>query len=251
MKNILLSIKIITLLVLLFTFSNPNSYANASTDNQVLNTSTYKSYLEGLIQQGDENAKDSLEKFNKLDEAKQLAFVEFLTSPKYIEAFQSLTKGESEKNYNINGVDVPVKIEQTNSNLLQNTYNTFASAASTQTSASHSETLSILGINTTTLTLTVNWEHNGSVATRPLAVSYAHINNNPALIVLEQSNNNPGYVSGGYYYGSGRWTIRSTGTLGALGGTLGINIKGSNTNNRYFSVTATLPSMSDSPWTKF
>lgn len=251
MRNVSTFAKIITLLVLLFTFSSSNSYASNLNDNQVLNPSAYKSYLESLVQQGDENAQDSLNKFNALSESQQHAFVEFLTSPEYVEAFQSLTKGDSEKTYNINGVDVPVKIETTNNNLSQNTYSTFAAATSTQTSASHSITLSIIGIEASTLTLTVNWEHNGSVATRPLAVAYSHVNNNPALIISEQSNNNPGYVSGGYYFGSGRWTVASTGALGALSGTIGIYIKGSNPNNRYFSETATLPSMSDIPWTKF
>lgn len=208
--------------------------------------------MQKLTKNGETGAKETLDKFNNLNKKNQEAFTKFLASSEYINALQSMVSGESTQNYNIDGTEIPVVVKEDGVSLGDDTkFSTFATTAAVETSASRSITLSAFGLDTSTMTLTVNWEHNGSVAIRPLAVYYAHINRNPAIIITEQSNNNPGYVSGGYYHGAGKWTMTSTGSLGGLSDTLGIEIKGSTPRNRYYTYYSTHPNIPGEPWTQF
>lgn len=239
--------------ILSFTFNSTLSYADSSNDNNnYLTTQGYVDYLQEKIINGDPSANEVLEQFLNLNNSEQEAFLKFLGSSDYTEFFQlgaSSSDDIVEKNYEVDGVIVPVTYKKESVGD-DSTFNTLAT--SVETSASHSEKITIFGIRTTTITLTVNWEHNGRVATKALLVKHSHANMNPAWIISEQSNTHPGYLtSDGYYHGSGSWTMSSTGAVGALSHTLSIAIKGTTPSNKYWNFTSSHPSLSNSPWTKF
>lgn len=230
------------------------SHADPIENENVLTPESYVEFLQQQIEAGDVGASEVLEKFKSLDATSQEAFVKFLSSPKYGESLElaEVNGVALQENYVIDGVTVPVTVESEAIVFPTDDNGTMSPlATSTRASASRSIKLAVFGIDVSTLTLTVSWEHNGSVATKPLQVTYAHANSNPAWIITEQSNNNPGYVSGGYYYGSGTWRMSATGTIGALSSILGINIKASTPLHRYYNFTSSHPNMSNVPWTKF
>ncbi|MFD1884147.1 hypothetical protein [Paenibacillus wenxiniae] len=238
-------------LLLLFLFSFSLFYSNnivSASDADVLTPVAYEKYLQTLINSGDIGAKETLTKFNNLENDQQEAFIKFLASPHYLNALQAGLNGENDLTYNMDGTDVKVEIK--GEDIVNNTSPQFSLAA-TQTSASRSITLEAFGIDTTTITLTVNWEHNSSVAVRPLSVTQGHTNRNPILILSEQSSTHPGYVSGGYYYGGGKWKMYATGAAGAISDTVGIDIKGTTFQNKYFSVYSSHPGIPNVTWAKF
>ncbi|UNK20459.1 hypothetical protein MNQ98_10780 [Paenibacillus sp. N3/727] len=226
-----------------------SSYADSK---ESLTPESYIEYLQALINTGDNGARETLEQFNNLEESQQEAFVTFLSTANYEELFKDIGSGEeSTENYNVNGIEVPVSIENENGGTSVDGLNTLAAAAGIAASASHSTKLSVFGIETTTLTLTVVWEHDNSVAVKPLSVTHAHVNRNPVLIISEQANNNPGYITGGYYYGSGTWKSTATGGLGFITDTFGISIKASTPKHRYYSTSSTHSQVPSIPWTQF
>lgn len=236
-------------LVLLFSFGVFYSNNNVSAaEAEVLTPVVYEKYLQELIDNGDIGAKETLDKFKNLEKDKQKTFTKFLASPDYFDAFQSAISGERELIYNVDGTEVKVEVKEEG---LANKNDSQFSLAATQTSASHSIYLALFGIETSTLTLTVNWEHNGSVAVTPLRVSQGHINRNPAFILTEQSNNSPGYISGGYYYGGGKWRMYATGAAGGISDTISIDIRGTTPQNKYYSQSSTHSGISNISWTKF
>ncbi|ANA81375.1 hypothetical protein C7121_29105 [Paenibacillus glucanolyticus] len=212
---------------------------------------SYIDYLENLISTGDTGAVETLEQFKNLDESQQKAFVTFMFTANYEEVFKDMGNGkEINKNYFVDGIEVPVSIENESVGTSLNDVNMLA-ASGIAASASHSMKFNVFGIETTTLTLTVVWEHNNSVAVKPLSVTYAHVNRNPVMIISEVSNNNPGYITGGYYYGSGTWKSTATGAVGFITDTFGIKIKASTPKHRYYSTTSTHSNISGAPWTQF
>ncbi len=237
------------LIAILFSFTiffSNNIVSAAEAD--VLTPVAYEKYLQTLIDNGDTGAEEALTTFKNLKSDQETAFIKFLASPYYLNALQTGMNGEKNLTYNIDGTDVKVKIKD--KDIVNNNSPQFSLAA-TQTSASRSITLEAFGIDTTTITLTVNWEHNGSVAVRPLSVTQGHTNRNPILILSEQSSTHPGYVSGGYYYGGGKWKMYATGAAGAISDTIGIDIKGTTFQNKYFSVYSSHPGIPNVTWQKF
>lgn len=240
-------------LILVTTLFASLTYADNSGEYNEYTPEMYVDYLTGLINDGDTGAIESLNQFNSLEPSKQETFLQFITSIDYAEALEGITTGEKETTYNFYGEEVPVTVVDESLNGTQGgepSTNALA-AANTAASASKSFTFSVFGVDTTTITLTVSWEHNGSVAVKPLQVSYAHVNRNPAFILSETSNNNPGYISEGYFHGSGTWTMRATGSLGFVSDTLGINIKASTPAHRYYSFSSTKGNVKPIPWTAF
>ncbi|WP_339266074.1 hypothetical protein NYE54_21370 [Paenibacillus sp. FSL K6-1330] len=245
-------IKNILAVVVFLSIGSSLAHAESYEDKDFLTPASYVEFLNQQIETGDTAAKEVLEKFMDLDAASQEAFVKFLTSDQYGESLElsGINGDDVKKSYVIDGVVVPVTVE--NEAVVTASENgNVSTLANTRASASRSTKLSVFGIEVSTLTLTVSWEHNGSVATKPLQVSYAHANSNPAWIITEQSSNNPGYISEGYYYGSGTWRMSATGTIGALSSTLGLNIKASTPLHRYYNFTSSHPNMNNVPWTKF
>ncbi|QLG42011.1 MULTISPECIES: hypothetical protein [unclassified Paenibacillus] len=246
--------KSVLALILVTTLFSSLTYADNSGESNEYTPEMYVDYLTELINNGDVGASESLNQFNGLEPSKQETFLRFITSIDYAEAIEDIATGEKETTYNYNGEEVPVTVvDESSSNGTQggkSSTNALA-AANTAASASKSFTFSVFGVDTTTITLTVSWEHNGSVAVRPLQVSYAHVNRNPAFILSETSNNNPGYISEGYFHGSGTWTMRATGAIGFVSDTLGINIKASTPAHRYYSFSSTKGNVKPIPWTAF
>ncbi|MDR0268400.1 hypothetical protein [Paenibacillus sp.] len=238
--------------VLVFGLIGGMSYATPVEESTELTIEGYTAYLEEKINNGEFGAKETLEKFKNLDIEQQKAFLKFLGRSDYIELFQlSASRSDIEKYYDIDGVTVPVSVKQEVSGLTSDgdTFNTLA--ASVETSASISEFITIFGVEVSTLTLTCNWEHNGSSATKALQVKHAHANMNPAWIISEQSNSHPGYISGGYFNGSGSWTMYATGTIGAISHSLSLGIKGKTPSEKYYNFHSAHPNMTNIPWTRF
>lgn len=241
----------ISLAVIIFLGSLGFVSSTYADSNENLTPVSYIEYLEAQINSGDTGARETLEQFNNLNESQKEAFVTFLATANYEELFKDIGSGQdSTETHNVNGVEVPVNIETENGGTSMDDVNTLAETG-IAASASHSTKLNVFGIETTTLTLTVVWEHNNSVAVKPLSVTHAHVNRNPVLIISEQSNNNPGYITGGYYHGTGTWKSTATGGAGFITDTFGISIKASTPNHRYYSTSSTHNNIPSIPWTQF
>lgn len=246
------SIFILTLVFCLTFITTQSSFAN---ENQ-LTSEEYVDYLTTQIKNGDTEAQDTLNKFNALETSKQEAFINFLYSDEYIQSLNSLTRGENvQNNVVIDGVSVPVDITLESPHEMNQAFSTSSNALSATstyaTSASASRTLKAFNIDTTTLTLTGNWNTDGSKAISPISLSYSHTNRNPAISITERDNNYPGTVSGGYYLATGNWTLSAFGKVGGLSDTITINIKAKTFNDKYWSSTSTHSNIPSTPWTKY
>ncbi|WP_339237238.1 hypothetical protein MKX40_24745 [Paenibacillus sp. FSL R5-0517] len=220
--------------------------ADASSEPVEYTVEEYVNYLNQLISEGDTGAIETLEQFTNLDPSKQNAFLNFIASEDYVNAVGEMLSGKEGSLYDDKYKEISIDVKTITTEDSQSNHfspNALAAQANQRASVSRSVKLAVFGIDTTTITLTVSWEHNGSVAVKPLQVIQGHTNKNPLYLLSETSNNSPGYISEGYFNASGTWTMRATGAAGFISDTLGINIKASTPSHRYYSFTTSHSNM--------
>ncbi|MEK3922235.1 MULTISPECIES: hypothetical protein [Paenibacillus] len=233
-------------LVLVTTLFASTALADASSEPVKYTAEEYVNYLNQLISEGDTEATETLEQFTNLGPSKQNAFLNFIASEDYVNAIGDMLSGKEGSLYEDKYKEISIEVETItteDSQANQFSTNALAAQANQHASVSRSVKLAAFGIDTTTITLTVSWEHNGSVAVKPLQVIQGHTNKNPLYLLSETSNNSPGFISEGYFNASGTWTMRATGAAGFLSDTLGINIKASTPSHRYYSFTTSHSNM--------
>lgn len=215
----------------------------------------YVSYLTGLSESGDKHAAEILSQFNGLEKDKQEAFVKFLFSPGYADAVataMSIPSKEAKVSTVkvIDNVELPVtmskavKIEPSDSSL---TSNKVAAASEAYSVTSHDD-IQIAGIVTTTLYETFVYETDGRVATKSLSVKQDHNNWNPAYIITPIGTNSPGYVTGGWAFGSAQWTMSMTGSFGGISSTWTVEIKAHDAKEWYYRCSTTKPNGGGHDW---
>jgi len=242
-------------LILVTTIFASMASAKDTPEPEVYTPEQYTEYLIQLINDGDTGAIQTLEQFNSLPTTKQKAFLSFIFSEEYVNAMSEMLSGNETSSYKSSNQEIPIEIESSSTDQVQanqSSAGAFAARANQAASVSRSEKLSIFGVDTSTITLTVSWEHNGNAAVKPLQVIQGHLNRNPGFTLSETSNNSPGYISEGYFNATGTWTMRATASLGFVSDTLGINIKASTPSNKYYYTTSTKKNMNaTNGWVKY
>lgn len=165
-KKFLLAATVLTLSLTQFAAAG-----SAASTTEKLTVTKYVSYLKEEAKK-DEDAQKVLNKFQNLDEEEQQKFVEFLDSPEYLSA---LTIDEDTTT---TIKDVPVRVKKTDS---------VSKLASGSTTKSGKFTLSVFGIDTTWLSVTVLFSYNSYGDATKVSDAYGTYKNyNPALIMSAQ-----------------------------------------------------------------
>ncbi|GGK34230.1 hypothetical protein GCM10010965_28960 [Caldalkalibacillus thermarum] len=212
---------------------------------------SYIMYLE-LESESNQEAREVLNQFLSLSREQQEAFIKVLQPDIYIEvlneAIEMAEKGVGEFDLNVDDIIIPIKSSYGVA-LTDPVDGQLTLLSSNEKTVTASEKLYIFNINTTTLYTMIDFNHNGSSATRVLDVRQSHKNWNPGVWVSPQGTNN-GYISGGYAFGRGTWKLHATGALGALSSTIHLHVKANN-KNRYKKLESTHFNIKGYDWRAF
>lgn len=235
-----------TLLIFVFSLSNASAatVSNEKDLQKQLNEQLkylesadgYIGYLEDLITEGNELAKEGLEKFLALEKNEQEAFLLILSDTGHL--LDEISRGSS--SITIHGEEFQIGVEAND----ETPRNSLAASKTEEKSYS----LYVGSLKVSTIYSSVTFEHNGGNATKVVTGNHWHSNINPAMIWTKQTGSD--YLSGGLAYHRGEWTVYATGGLGFINDTFKLWV-GANATSRYWQLDSTHPNFPLIPWTKY
>ncbi|MED2125440.1 hypothetical protein P4V88_05810 [Bacillus thuringiensis] len=225
MKNLIKPITYLLAFVLTFTGLFVN-HSFAATDKPQNTIEQQQIEFENHIKQlatTDQEAQISYEQYSQLSDEKKKDFVKALNSEEFIKALQATTTlnpGQS-KTFN-NGSIIASVVEEGE---FQNSgpYALAGGHAIKERNVTHK--VVVYGIFATIYWLKVRFQHDlGSRnVTKTISADNGHTNINPGIIVTDQNTNH--WAAAGWAYGTGKFKLAATGSLGFWSFTHVLNIK--------------------------
>lgn len=177
----------------------------------IASVENYTLYLENEIQKNPE-ASEILEQFKNLSRHEQQLFIKALAPDNYIKVIEKAIHAKEGEKVSITIDNVKIPISSGKLFQYKEIKDDFTMASNPKW-VKVKQDIALFGINLTSFYTSIQFNHDGTHATRALSSTQGHRNWNPAMIVSPRGTGTP-YISGGVAYATGSWTIGASPTAG-------------------------------------